>query len=231
MTVENPAAPTEQAAGGAASTEQATATEGTTTVTDAAAKAASVGESTGVETPVVPETYDLKAPEGSALDDAAIERTAATARELGLSQEHAQKALDFVASEVKTRVESAVEAARADLLKSYAPGGEAWQEQVDGWKAEALKDASLGKTEADRTAAIQRGQAVLQKFAEAQPEDAESTKQFLNISGLGNHPAVVRFFSWLGKAAGEAQMVTPGAAGGGEKSTAELLYGSSASTQ
>jgi hypothetical protein len=60
--------------------------------------------------PTVPDKYDLKLPDKSTVDKAVVERTAAKARELGLSQEHAQKTLDFVHQEIDAAAKAAVEA-------------------------------------------------------------------------------------------------------------------------
>lgn len=166
-------------------------------------------------------TYELKLPDGSTLDAAALERTATTARELGLSEESAQKALDFVNTEVASRIE----AERDAVLKAHQPGGEKWAEMLDGWKAETLADTSLGKTEEERLATIQKGHSVVEKYAELNPTDAPAMNEFLNTSGLGEHPAAVRFFAWIGKQMGEGTIPITGGGGGGERSAAEVLYG------
>lgn len=156
--------------------------------------------------PAVPDKYDLKLPEGTPFDAAALERTAAIARSLGLSDDaKAQSVVDFVAGEVKTSTEA--------ILAAHQPGGEAWTQMVDGWKADALADPSLGKTPEERTATINKGYGIVQQYAKANPKDAEAMTTFFESSGLGNHPAAVRFFAWLGKSAGEADPVIPGAQG------------------
>jgi hypothetical protein len=166
----------------AAVAETTTTTTDTTTTTEPA-KPAEV---------TVPATYNMQLPEGSTLDAAALERTAAIARELGLPDDaSAQKVLALVHEQVAAR--------EAALLASHAPGGEAWTKQVDGWKEETLKDPSLGKTPEERSAAIQRGHNVLTKIAEKHPEDAAAFKSFLEDSGLGNHPAAVRIFARLAR--------------------------------
>ena len=162
--------------------------------------------------------YELKLPDGSPLDAAALERTAATARELGLSQDAAQKALELVNTEVTSRIT----AERDALLAAYSPGGDEWQKQVDGWKAETLADPALGKTPEERTASIESGKGLLRKYGEVHPADKEAMDNFLNTSGLGDHPAAAKFFAWLGKAMSEGTMpLTGGNSGGG--SVAERL--------
>jgi hypothetical protein len=93
---------------------------------------------------------------------------------------------------------------------------------VDAWKAQTLADVTLGKTPEERQAAIQKGHGVFLKFAEANPTEKEALTGFLNTSGLGDHPTVVRFFAWLGKAAAEGPLVGPASGGTGSTREAEL---------
>src|SRR5690606_18974732 len=116
-----------------------------------------------------------------------LTRIAAIASERGLTQEAAQQALPAL-EQILTAEREAAEAA---AVAAYQPGGEKWQQQVEDWKAQALSDPSLGKTEDERVAAIQRGSQVLQRYAQAHPERKAEIDSFLNDSGLGNHPAVV----------------------------------------
>jgi hypothetical protein len=167
---------------------------------------------------VVPESYTIALPEGSSLDAAALERTAAIARELGLPD-------DASAQKVLTLVHEQVAAATDALLTSHAPGGEAWTKQVDAWREETLKDTSLGKTPAERQAAIQRGHNVFKKMAEQYPEDAAAIKSFIEDSGLGDHPVAVKLFARIGAMAGETPVVQPNAGPAtGTKTRAEILY-------
>lgn len=160
--------------------------------------------------------YDLKTPENAALDAAASERTVAFARSRGLSNDAAQAALDLA----NTEVASAKEA----IFKDHQPGGAAWTKQVDGWKAETLADASLGATPEARTAAIQKGVQIVNKYTEAHPEQAADFKGFFDTSGLGNHPAAVRFFAWLGEVASEGSLVTSQIGGDGRKADVDVFY-------
>ncbi len=147
--------------------------------------------------PVVPDKYELKLPDGSPLDAAATERIAATARELGLSNDAAQKMVDL---------------SNAELVR-----------QEEAWKAEALADPTLGATPEERKATVDRGRAVLRKFSEASPSDAEAFADFLEGTGLGSNPATVRFFAWLGKAMGEGKVIVAGP-GEGQKKPEHRMY-------
>jgi hypothetical protein len=166
----------------------------------------------------VPDTYTLTLPEKSTLDASVVERTAAIARELGLPDDAtAQKVLNLVNQEAATR--------EAAVLADHAPGGAAWTKQTEAWKAETLADTALGATPAERTAAIQRGHNVLVKYGEEHPSDKAAMAEFLDNSGLGNHPVAARLFAWLGKVAGEQKLVSPTATSlGGPKATKDVLY-------
>ncbi len=163
----------------------------------------------------LPDYTKVILPKDAAIDADALGRTVAIARAQGLSSEHAQAFADLVNSEVAQ--------SRAALLAAHQPGGAAWTKQLDAWKADTLADPSLGKTPSERTAAVQRGANVLKKYAEANPDDAEQMTAFLTDSGLGEHPAAVRFFNWLGKAAGERSLVL-GNDTSVQRSAAEIMY-------
>jgi hypothetical protein len=150
------------------------------------------------------------------------ERTAAIARELGLPDNaSAQKVLDLVNQEATTREQ----AARESVLKDHQPGGAAWSTMLDSWKAETLADQTLGTTPEERTAAVQKGAQVIDRFEKANPEMGKAMKQFLNASGLGEKREVVHFFTWLGKVAGEKPTVVPsGGSSGGPGSAVAQRY-------
>lgn len=158
----------------------------------------------------VPEKYDLKAPDSADIDATVIERIAAHAKSRGLSQEQAQSTLELVADEV---------------AKHNDANAAAYKAKVEEWKTFTNSDPVLGKNRDERRAAVTRGRAVLDKFGEARPDDAKELREFLDSSGFGEHRAVVRLFAWLGKAAGEGQLVTGNAADSRPKTDAEIFYG------
>lgn len=161
--------------------------------------------------------YQLTLPAESALDPAAVERTVALARARGLSNEAAQAVLDYAHSEAGSVKEA--------LLQAHAPGGAAWTQQVETWKQQALSDPALGSTPEQRTAAIQKGSSVVRAFAQANPESGGKLVEFLDATGLGNHPSVVQFFRWLGESAGEAPFhASASGAPASEKSLTEIFY-------
>lgn len=138
-------------------------------------------------------------PKDAVIDAAVLDETVAIAREQGLSVSQTQAVVDLLNSRVN--------ADRTALLAAHQPGGAEWTKQLDAWKAETLADDSLGKTPEERKASVERGASVLKRYAEANPEGAEAMNDFLVTSGLGEHPAAVKFFKWLGESAGERPIV------------------------
>lgn len=195
----------------AASEAAANAADSETPSADAAAGAAAAADGTKQEV-----TYTLTLPENSTLDPAVLERTALIAKARGLTNEQAQAMVDLANGEVATHLEAA--------MKAHAPGGAAWEKTVNDWKAQTLADESLGKTVQEREATIDRGKAVLRKFAEGNPEKAAKFTAFLETSGLGSHPDAVGFIAWLGTAMGEGSHVPAGKPSEGKKGPEERWY-------
>lgn len=147
-----------------------------------------------------PEAYEFKAAEGVELDTEALKDFEPVARELNLTNEQAQKLVDAY-----PKILAGVQQRQAD----------AWQKQTEGW-AEAVKaDKEIGgdKLESNLSAA----QRALDQFGN--PE----LKEYLNVTGMGNHPELVKAFVKIGKAMSEDGMVT--GKENGQRSAAEVLYG------
>lgn len=148
-----------------------------------------------VEPPGAPEAYtDFKLPEGVTLDKAILDEAAPIFKELGLSQEAAQKLVDLQAKySSKTS---------ADLAKSVDDMRADWQSQV---KADpALANLDVVRTELGR-AKDKLPATVRTAFDEA-----------MNLTGLGDHPAVVRGLFEFAKLVNEGTPVNgagPSAAG------------------
>lgn len=182
------------------------ATPAAATTTPAAPAATPAATPAAPAAPVVPEKYELKLPDGALIDPKAIERTAAQAKALGLSQEGAQKALDFASGEVKAYHEG--------LTAQY-------QERVKGWN-EALKtDTEIGG--ANLEANGQLAWRVIQKFAADTTLEAD-----LKASGYNQHPGLFKLLARIGKAMGEDQLVTGAQGGAAPKGAADVLYGGGA---
>jgi hypothetical protein len=148
-----------------------------------------------VEKPVVPDKYDFKKSDASPLNDAAIETTAAIARELGLSQDAAQKLL--------THLDSTTAGILAEQAAAYEPGGKVWKEQVTTWEAEAMKDPDIGGTPEKLRAVAADAKDVVMEFFD--PE----VLQFMNDTGFGSNPKILKGFAKIRKAFGEGAFKKP----------------------
>lgn len=120
-----------------------------------------------------PESYQPFEVEGQQLAQEQIEGFATTARELGLSQENAQKMLSAM-----------VPTARKFLVDDLVVKSKQWAE--DTRNDPEIGGAHFNENMGLATAAYKRY---------ATPE----LKQILTNSGLGNHPEVIRLFCRLGK--------------------------------
>lgn len=167
-----------------------------------------------------PEKYELKLPENAALTADAIERTAASARSLGLSNEAAQKVLELANAEAVAQRDAFLAAhSPGDPAKNIPPGAE-WVKQQDAWKAQASADPEIGGTPEQFNASIAAANKAFAQFA------TPGFKEHVWKSGLASHPEVVRVFARIGKAMGEGSVVQPGSGGGTPtRSAAEILYG------
>jgi hypothetical protein len=152
-----------------------------------------------------PEKYDLKVPDGSTVDAEFVNRTADTARALGLSNEAGQKLLDAQIAEVSKASTVAVEAAKAEQLKAMQPGGAVWTEQEAKWRGTALTDSEIGGSPEKLQVNVDLANKVVNRFA------TDDAKKFFQDSGLGSHPELVRVFARIGKTMSEATFALPNA--------------------
>ncbi|MBT1783142.1 peptidase [Enterobacter hormaechei subsp. xiangfangensis] len=139
-----------------------------------------------------PEKYEFTAGEGVELDTEALKDFEPVARELNLTNEQAQKLVD------------AYPKILAGVQKRQA---EAWQAQTEQWAADVKADKEIGGDKL--TANLSAGQRALDQFGT--PE----LKEYLDSTGLGNHPALVKAFIKVGKAMSEDKVVTGGHESGG----------------
>jgi hypothetical protein len=149
-----------------------------------------------------PDKYEFVAPEGKEFDAEVITVFSEVAKELNLPQKAAQQILDKVAPAIEARQVEQVQALR--------------QEWADTSKA----DKEFG---GDRIAEnLSVAKKALDQFGN--PE----LRELLEMSGLGNHPEVIRFMFKAGQAISEDRYV--GQSGGGKtppkdfNSMASALY-------
>jgi hypothetical protein len=134
-------------------------------------------------TPVVPEAYEFKMPEGVELDGKAADEFSAIAKELKLSQADAQRIADVAAKMQQKQAESHVE-------------------MVKSWAESCKTDKEFGGDNLPENLAVARK--AIDAFG------SPALKELLNSSGLGNHPEVVRFAFKAGKAISEDTFVQSG---------------------
>ena len=147
-----------------------------------------------------PEKYEFTAGEGVELDTEALKDFEPVARDLNLTNEQAQKLVDAY-----PKILAGVQQRQA----------EAWQAQTEQWAADVKSDKEIGGDKL--TANLSAAQRALDQFGT--PE----LKEYLNATGLGNHPDLVKTFVKIGKAMSEDGMVD--GSNQGQRSAAEVLYG------
>lgn len=135
----------------------------------------------------VPEKYDLKTPDGVALDEAALAEFEPIAKELKLTNEQAQKLAD-----IHTKRMQETERANA----------EQWKQTTANWVNDIKADKEIGGQNLDTS--VRHAQAALAKFGT--PE----LKAQMDATGMGNHPELVRVFARIGKAMAEDNFIQSG---------------------
>lgn len=148
-----------------------------------------------------PEKYEFKPSEGQELDAAALEQFEPIARELNLTNEQAQKMVDLYGTKIMPMVQQ--------------QQVEAWQKTTEQWAADVKADKEIGGDKL--TGNLSAAQRALAQFGT--PE----LKEYLEGTGLGNHPELVKAFVKIGKAMSEDGMVD--GSNQGQRSAAEVLYG------
>jgi len=152
--------------------------------------------------PVVPEKYEaFKLPEGTELDATALAEFEPIAKELGMTQEGAQRVVDLYAGQVAKLAE-----AQQKLIG----------DTVAEWAKTAQADKEYGGDKFGANIAI--AQKAISDFGS--PELAK----MLNETGLGNHPELIRFCLNIGKKLSEDSTVR-GSKSAAAVDTAELFYG------
>lgn len=149
-----------------------------------------------------PESYaDFELPEGMELDNASLEQAIPVFKDLGLSQEQAQKLVSLRAEQIKADMQSQEENQKKLL-------GE-WQKQTES-DPEYGGDKFKGSVEAAHLA--------IDKLA-----TPEFTK-LLNDTGLGNHPEVFRIMFRIGKLMQEDVPLASGQASQKPLDRLQVLY-------
>lgn len=132
------------------------------------------GEEGADSTP--PDTYaDFELPEGMELDVAAMELAIPVFKDLGLTQEQAQKLTDVYAAQVQAGSQKQIDD---------------FNQLMTDWQTQTKNDSEIGGDKFDENVKV--AQAAINKYGT--PE----LKQLLEQQGVGNHPEVVRFMVRVG---------------------------------
>lgn len=202
------AAPPASSAAAPASSMASTAEPSSAAASSSAGSPASSAASSASQAPA---QYDLKA--AATVDPALVKRIEATARSRGLSNEAGQQLLDAVVAETQAQDTARVEA--------WKPGGTEWKKRDEEWSKQALADPDLGNGDKAKLATqIELAQKVRTALG------GKDFDEFLKTSGLGSHPAALKFLAKIGKSMSEGSLI-PGkpVGGGGGKNAAVALYG------
>lgn len=163
-----------------------------------AEKAADGADPAATEPPKVPEKYEFKTPDGADLNPEVMGEFEGVAKELGLSQENAQKVVDVMGPKI-----AAAQAAKFEAIKAE-------------WTENARTDKEFGGDKLNENMAVAKK--ALDAFGT--PE----LRTLLNESGLGNHPELIRAFYRAGQKISAPNFVTGGASGPTGSSAAATLY-------
>lgn len=140
---------------------------------------------------VVPEKYEIKVPEGMKVDTSLLEAVTPVFKELGITQEAAQKLADAYAPVMA----KAAEAQKQEALKAF-------DETVENWGKESKE--MLGP---DYMKAKAPAVKLINTFG---GKDAPAIRQLLTDTGLGNHPLMLKFLIAAGKAISQDSFVEGG---------------------
>lgn len=208
MTTESLMTAAPQTTEGAAASPEATqsaataaATDGQQTAAPEQTAAAPAQQPQTEEQPKAPENYEFKPIDGVDVAPEVLESFTGIAKELGLTQDAAQKVLDKMAPALQSRQLAQVEAIRAE------------------WGQQSTTDQEFGGDKLQENLAVAKK--ALDTFGT--PELAK----LLNESGLGNHPEVIRVFYRAGKAISEDSKLVTGRQPSGQASDARRLYAAS----
>jgi len=149
-----------------------------------------------------PDTYaDFVMPEGVELDETALANADPLFKELGLTQEKAQKVIDLYAKQVQAGSQAQIEA---------------FNQLKNDWREQSKNDKEFGGDKFDENVKV--GQLAITKYGT--PE----LKQVLEDHGLGNHPEMVRFMVHVGRTLGEDVPGTTGTVTSQAKDRVTTLY-------
>lgn len=144
--------------------------------------------------PAPPEKYELKLSENSLMDSSGLDRIAAFAKAQGLSQEDAQNLVKSQEQDVATLI----------------------ADQKARWTNEVAADKEIGGEGLKENLTLAND--VVKRFA------SDSLKTYLDRSGFGSHPELVRMLVKIGKASANDKFVHPNATQKSQKTAGQVFY-------
>ncbi len=146
--------------------------------------------------------YALTMPDGVEVDQALLDALSPDFKELGLTQKQAHSLADkFIAAQTKKGEE-----AQAN-----------WSKTLTGWVDQAKADPEIGGANWDGT--VKAATQVVGRFGN------DAFREYLNASGAGNHPEMIRFMAKVGAVIGEDRPANPANPGKAvARDTAAILY-------
>lgn len=146
--------------------------------------------------------YTLAMPEGVQVDQATLDALGPEFKEMGLTNKQAQKLADKFIGVQQQRA--------ADQAK-------AWGERVAGWADEAKADKEIGGDKWDGT--------VKTATRAVNALGTPALKEYLETTGGGNHPELIRFMAKVGAMIKEDNPADGGAGGSGKPvEAAHMLF-------
>ncbi len=127
--------------------------------------------------PVVPDKYELKLPENSPLNASHLDALASLAKEQGLSQAQAQAMLER---------DSASATAGVEFMRAKA------EQMSKQWLEEAKADPDFGGAKFEENVSL-ASRALDELFPGVE------IRKFMDVSGLGNHPSMLKGFAKIGR--------------------------------
>lgn len=140
---------------------------------------------------------DFELPEGVQVDNALLDKAKSIFKELGLTQEQAQKFVNLQAAAVANQVES-------------------FNQLKQNWLEQTQSDKDIGGDKLEQS--VSDAKAALDKFG------TPALKELLTEYGIGNHPEMVRLLAHVGRLTKED---SPGQSGGSpseKKDRVSVLY-------
>ena len=136
----------------------------------------------------VPDTYaDFTLPEGMEVDELGLEKVTPLFKELGLTQENAQKLIDAYAEQIQAGSQKQMDD---------------FTQLMNDWREQSANDKEFGGEKFEEN--VKLAKSAINKYGT--PE----LKQLLEDHGVGNHPEMIRFMVRVGQTLKED---VPGAAG------------------